>query len=433
MKFIGQFIQDFIARFRSDVYLENIADGTVANDKFLGLDSNNKIVKETVTSSSGDITSVVVTTDTGAGSRISVASGDVAFSIIGDSGVNVTNSGGDNTIITASAVAGEIDHDSLAGFVANEHIDWTASSAGTIHSTNIPTLNQNTTGSAATLSTARAFQTDLASTSTANFDGSAANTHGVTGTLAVGNGGTGLTSISTLLNSNTTKSDVGLGNVENKSAATIIDEIVAGDIPTLNQDTTGNANTATALTSGNKEITGNLEITGSLSVGNKITGDNLFIKKCIRLTGYGTSDGTNFEAPEIISDNNAPYEHNTSYGSDGLTAQQPRQFMKTGYVMPFTGKITKWKGWSSTAGTTGTTTISIFKATVTRNDPNNVTPVLLKSTSYTPLGNTRLEDFEETSFSVTFTAGDIMYTAVKCSVASKAWWLNSTLEVEQTA
>ena len=48
IKYIGQHIFDFIARFRNDVYLENIADGTVASDKFLGLDSNNKIVKETV-------------------------------------------------------------------------------------------------------------------------------------------------------------------------------------------------------------------------------------------------------------------------------------------------------------------------------------------------------------------------------------------------
>lgn len=48
IKYIGQHIFDFIARFRSDVYLEDIADGTVASDKFLGLDSNNKIVKETV-------------------------------------------------------------------------------------------------------------------------------------------------------------------------------------------------------------------------------------------------------------------------------------------------------------------------------------------------------------------------------------------------
>ena len=51
MKFIGEFIQNFISRFRNDVFLEDISDGTVANDKFLGLDSNNKIVKETVSTS----------------------------------------------------------------------------------------------------------------------------------------------------------------------------------------------------------------------------------------------------------------------------------------------------------------------------------------------------------------------------------------------
>lgn len=54
-----------------------------------------------------------------------------------------------------------------------------------------PTLNQNTTGSAATLTTSRTFQTNLASTSTASFNGSANVTPGVTGTLPVTNGGTG--------------------------------------------------------------------------------------------------------------------------------------------------------------------------------------------------------------------------------------------------
>jgi len=48
MKWIGQHIWDFVSRFRNDVYLEDIADGTVASDKFLGLDSNNKVVKEAV-------------------------------------------------------------------------------------------------------------------------------------------------------------------------------------------------------------------------------------------------------------------------------------------------------------------------------------------------------------------------------------------------
>ena len=63
MKFIGQFIQNFIARFRSDVYLENISTGTIASGGNLGLDSNNKIVKAAV--ASGDITSVELAGGTG--------------------------------------------------------------------------------------------------------------------------------------------------------------------------------------------------------------------------------------------------------------------------------------------------------------------------------------------------------------------------------
>jgi hypothetical protein len=61
---------------------------------------------------------------------------------------------------------------------------------GIIQASDIPTLNQNTTGSAATLTTSRTFQTNLASTSTASFNGSANVTPGVTGTLPIANGGT---------------------------------------------------------------------------------------------------------------------------------------------------------------------------------------------------------------------------------------------------
>lgn len=51
---------------------------------------------------------------------------------------------------------------------------------------------------ATTLATARTFQTNLASTSAASFDGSANVTPGVTGTLPVANGGTGATSLSSI-------------------------------------------------------------------------------------------------------------------------------------------------------------------------------------------------------------------------------------------
>jgi len=115
MKFIGQYIQSFIARFRNDVYLEDIDTGTIVSGGNLGLDSNNKIVKAT----DGDITSVRITTDSGGGgTEYNALSGDVDLQIIGASGVGVTNSG---AVISAAAVPGEIDHDSLLNFAADEH------------------------------------------------------------------------------------------------------------------------------------------------------------------------------------------------------------------------------------------------------------------------------------------------------------------------
>jgi len=99
----------------------------------------------------------------------------------------------DNSGVVQVATQGTIDHDSLANFVAAEHVDWAGSSAGTIHSSNIPTLNQNTTGSAATLTTPRAING-------VDFDGSAPITVTAAGstlsdTVTVAKGGTGLTTV----------------------------------------------------------------------------------------------------------------------------------------------------------------------------------------------------------------------------------------------
>ena len=44
MKFLGEFIQHFVSRFRNDVFLEDVESGTIASGGNLGLDSNNKIV-----------------------------------------------------------------------------------------------------------------------------------------------------------------------------------------------------------------------------------------------------------------------------------------------------------------------------------------------------------------------------------------------------
>lgn len=68
------------------------------------------------------------------------------------------------------------------------YIDTSNSAAGRI------VLNAAKADKATTLATARSLQTNLASTTAASFNGSGNASIGVTGTLAVGNGGTGKTS-----------------------------------------------------------------------------------------------------------------------------------------------------------------------------------------------------------------------------------------------
>lgn len=105
----------------------------------------------------------------------------------------------------------------------------------TIQAGDVPTLNQNTTGSAATLTTGRTIQTNLASTSSATFNGSANITPGVTGTLPVANGGTGaatLTANNVLLGNGTSAFQVVApgtnGNVLTSNGTTWVSQAAGG-------------------------------------------------------------------------------------------------------------------------------------------------------------------------------------------------------------
>jgi len=148
-------------------------------------------------------------------------------------------------------------------------------------------------------------------------------------------------------------------------------------------------------------------------------------------TGFSIADGTNYEAQENMSTNAAPFQHNTSTGADGLTAQTPQVWMRMGggHVMPRACTLKRWTGWAASAGS-GTTYLGLFKVTMTRNSSTTVSAVLLEEFSYTALGNNKNEDFDETSFTATaIAAGDIVFTAMK-GVNNKAAYFNGTFEVE---
>ena len=195
MKWLGQHIWDFISRFRSTVYLEDVSNTSSDVDKFLVAESDGKVGYRTgaevlsdigAASSASDITGVSITTDSGSGSKAEDTSGSADFSILGSSGVGVTNSG---TTITAVAVPSEIDHDSLSNFVAAEHYRWDTdiSSTATIHTNNITDLHgAGVSGSANQLLTDDGDGT-ITSQTNLTFTGSAL---GVTGIVNIAPGGT---------------------------------------------------------------------------------------------------------------------------------------------------------------------------------------------------------------------------------------------------
>jgi len=152
--------------------------------------------------------------------------------------------------------------------------------------------------------------------------------------------------------------------------------------------------------------------------------------------GYSTADGTNFEMPEYLSDNNAPFELNTSQGEEGVAATSYQKAMRTGgTIMPRGGIMTKWIGWAASAGS-GEVTIGLYKIPLVRNDSGNTTPVATGAvTAFTALGNAKLEDFDVTELgedNASFSAGDMIVAMVKGTTSGKIVYFSTTLEVEWT-
>ena len=104
MKWIGQHIWDFISRFRNDVYLEDLSDAGTDTDKFLVVDTNNKVRYRTGSevlsdiggaSSSSDVTGITLSGDSGTASD---TSGNLELTIEGGNAITTSATGTSVTI-----------------------------------------------------------------------------------------------------------------------------------------------------------------------------------------------------------------------------------------------------------------------------------------------------------------------------------------------
>jgi len=248
IKWIGQHIVSLIARFRDDVYLENLAETT--QDHVVGIDSDGKLYKQDTPSGGmtnftvedGDTTDVVISngkhwkfvegggininwTDTSDGS--SSDEYDLTFTLskalqdlLIDSGHIIRGVAGSDVVVQSCQDI-------------NLHLDYDQSTTAGAHSFKITNGDGNTI-----------FSVDedgniiTRGTITAQTTGGATKhpSKGSAGNLLVDDSGVVSTRPVADLKTDLAlaKADVGLGSVENKSSATIRGEIVDSDIPSLN-------------------------------------------------------------------------------------------------------------------------------------------------------------------------------------------------------
>jgi hypothetical protein len=429
MKWIGQHIYDLVARFRNDVYLEDLSTTTETN--VLVVDSDGKVSKTTVIT--GDVTGVT------AGSNITVTdpTGPVPTVALNTSLTGLTSitstsfvgslTGNADTVTTNADLTGDITSSGNAttiasGVIINDDIN---ASAGIVD-TKLATIStaSKVSNSATTATSANTASAIVARDASGNFSA------GTITAALTGNAATA-TKIDTITNTDIVQLDASQTlTSKTLTAPTITGAGAIAGVFTGNitGNVTGNADTVTT----NADLTGPVTSSGNATAiaSGAITTDMQKHLQTFEFNGYITSAAsTNYFIPASILTNQGPFNHNVNAGASGTTALTPQSLLRTGgKVMPYTGTCKLWKGWVSASGS-GAVNISIFKFTPVAGVSSNVALVLVKNFSTTALTNPKLIAISVDDITVGFDAGDILITGISC-VSGQEVFFTSTLEVE---
>ena len=246
-----------------------------------------------------------------AGSGISITNGSGSITIAATGSGTVTSVTGTSPIVSSGGTTPSISLAAAYGDTLNPYASKTANyvlaapngTAGVpsfraIVAADIPTLNQNTTGTAANITaTSNATLTTLSVLSlpgsqvTGNISGNAAN---VTGTVAIGNGGTGQTTASAAFNALspiTTAGDLILGNGTNSATRLAIG--TNGYVLTSNGTTaswaaaSSGSGTVTSITAGTGLTGGTITTSGTIALATTAVAAASYTSADITVDAYG--------------------------------------------------------------------------------------------------------------------------------------------------
>ena len=235
--------------------------------------------------------------------------------------------------------------------------------------------------------------------------------------------------------------------------------LTSAAIPTLNQDTSGEAGTVatiaglapnTATTQATQAaITtcANLVTVGTIGTGvwnaTKILSPKTTHVIHYPFSGFATGIASgNFQYGEQVGDPQFPEQLNTDYGdtviADGDLADVSDWFRGGGTVMPRAVTATRMYGWM-TCPTTSDVTIALCKMTPVRNNNGAIVPIVVATTVIAAIDNDKMDFFNVTGSDAGTGTGSIVTSAIAqgdilmpfvISPNTKTTIFSLTLEVE---